>query len=259
MRRWLGWTFAVAVALVAMSLLSVAAYGRFAKRVQGVPSYALPPGEAVTPLDRRINALLDSPEGRAGHSGLAMLSSNLDAFAARALSARGAGRSLDLIYYIWKRDLTGRLLMAEAVAAADRGVRVRLLLDDIGAGSHDPSLLALDAHPLIEVRLFNPTRARAGNLRRGIEMVLRAFSITRRMHNKAWIADGRVAIVGGRNVGDEYFGAGERTFFRDLDLLALGPVVDQTEGMFDAYWNSPAALPVVSIGSTSFLYFLSLV
>lgn len=247
MRRWLGWTFAVAVALVAMSLLSVAAYGRFAKRVQGVPSYALPPGEAVTPLDRRINALLDSPEGRAGHSGLAMLSSNLDAFAARALSARGAGRSLDLIYYIWKRDLTGRLLMAEAVAAADRGVRVRLLLDDIGAGSHDPSLLALDAHPLIEVRLFNPTRARAGNLRRGIEMVLRAFSITRRMHNKAWIADGRVAIVGGRNVGDEYFGAGERTFFRDLDLLALGPVVDQTEGMFDAYWNSPAALPIAAL------------
>lgn len=247
MSRWLAWVAIVAIALMTLSLLSVAAYGRFAERVQGTPSHVLPRAGTGTLLDQHVDTLLRSPEGRAGYSGLSMLSSNLDAFAARALSARSAGRSLDLMYYIWKRDLTGRLLMAEAVAAADRGVRVRLLLDDIGAGSDDPSLLALDTHPLIEVRLFNPTRARAGSLRRGAEMMLRAFSVTRRMHNKAWIADGRIAIVGGRNVGDEYFDASERTFFRDLDLLALGPVVEQAETMFDAYWNSPAALPIAAL------------
>jgi putative cardiolipin synthase len=246
MRRWAHTVVAVVATLALASLLSVLAYGRFAEAARGAPSHALPLAGDSTPLDHRITAL---GQGHEGKSGLLMLASNLDAFAARALSARAAGRSLDLMYYIWKRDLSGRLLMAELVAAADRGVRVRLLLDDIGAASDDPSLLALDAHPLIEVRLFNPTRARPGGLRRGAEMALRAFSMTRRMHNKAWIADGRIAIVGGRNIGDEYFDASEGTHFRDLDLLGLGPVADQAGPLFDGYWNSPAALPIVALSS----------
>lgn len=244
MKRWLRTAAILAIGVGIASLLSVLAYGQFAERVRGEPSYALERTASGTAIDRWIDL---QSAGHHGESGLVMLASNLDAFVARALSARASERSLDLMYYIWKQDLSGRLLLAEAIMAADRGVRVRLLLDDIGAASNDPSLLALDAHPRIEVRLFNPTRARAGRLRRGAEMALRAFSVTRRMHNKAWIADGRVAIVGGRNVGDEYFDASESGHFRDLDLLSFGPVVDQAESTFDAYWNSPAALPIAAL------------
>ena len=138
-----------------------------------------------------------------------MVSSNLDAFAARSLSARRAGRSLDLMYHLWHSDLTGRLLAYDVIEAADRGVRVRLILDDINDFGRDAAYLALNDHPNIEVRMFNPSRARKGRLRRGLEMVLRPFSLTRRMHNKAWIADGTLAIVGGRNIGDGYFDAAE--------------------------------------------------
>ena len=148
------------------------------------------------------------------------------------------------MYYIWHEDLTGRLLLAEALAAAERGVRVRILIDDIGTNQASGAMQALAQHPYIEVRIFNPTRARASGLRRGVEMLLRAFSVTRRMHNKAWIADGRVAMVGGRNIGDAYFDAAEDTNFRDMDVLVLGTAVQQTEAVFDAYWNSGLALPI---------------
>jgi len=151
------------------------------------------------------------------------------------------------MYYIWNDDLTGQLLMREVIAAAGRGVRVRLLLDDVGVSLSDETFLSIASHPNVELRLFNPTRARENVLRRGIEMALRAFSVTRRMHNKAWIIDGRIAIVGGRNVGDAYFDAAEASNFRDLDLLAVGPVVRQTEHVFDDYWNSGLALPIEAL------------
>src|SRR5690606_36388402 len=99
----------------------------------------------------------------------------------------------------------------------------------------------------IAVRLFNPSRARHGGLRRGIEMVLRFFSVTRRMHNKAWIVDGRLAIVGGRNIGDAYFGAAETSNFRDIDMMMIGPVVQGAEKVFDAYWNGEVAMPIRSL------------
>src|SRR5690606_6073243 len=125
----------------------------------------------------------------------------------RALSARAAGRSLDLLYYYWKEDLTGTLLAGEVLAAADRGVRVRLLVDDINLRGRDANYLSLDSHANVEVRVFNPCWNRIGSLQRGFELLFRAWSATRRMHNKAWIADGRLAIVGGRNIGDAYFDA----------------------------------------------------
>lgn len=228
----------------AASFLAVLSYGYFARRAPGEPGYALEVEPDKTELDRAITPLLEAHEGQ---SGLAPVSGNLDAFAVRALSARAAGRSLDLMYYTWKGDLTGRLLMQEVVSAADRGVRVRLLIDDINTRGLDLAYRALDTHPNIAVRLFNPSRARHGGLRRGIEMVLRFFSVTRRMHNKAWIVDGRIAIVGGRNVGDEYFGAAELSNFRDIDMLMVGPVVHETEEVFDAYWNSEVAMPIRSL------------
>jgi len=230
-----------AALFAAASFLAVYSWGRFARRARGAPSSALPPVEGETTLDRGILAL---ERGPGGENGLALLQENLDAFAARALAARNAGRSLDLMYYLWHHDLTGRLLAHEMIAAADRGVRVRLLLDDINARGRDTLHLALDSHPNIEVRMFNPSLARQGALRRGLEMLLRAFSVTRRMHNKAWIADGRLAIVGGRNVGDEYFDAAEAPSFRDLDVVLLGPVVAEAAAIFDAFWNSAQTIPV---------------
>ncbi|MGE0773990.1 MAG: phospholipase D family protein [Sphingomonadaceae bacterium] len=216
-------------------------YGLFASRVRGEPSFALPNSSGRTPLDQWISAATDAHPGK---SGLLLLDDNLDAFAARALSARNAGRSLDLMYYIWREDLTGRLLLSEALAAAERGVRVRILIDDIGTGRASHTMIVMAHHPKIEIRAFNPTRVRQGGLRRGIEMMLRAFSMTRRMHNKAWIADGRIAILGGRNIGDEYFDAATETNFRDLDMLVIGAGVSQAEKVFDDYWNSGVALPV---------------
>ncbi|WP_447725107.1 phospholipase D family protein [Sphingomonas koreensis] len=229
-----------ALGFVAASMLATWLYGHFAAGVQGEPSHALPVAEARTALDRRIG---EATAAHPGQTGLLLLDENLDAFAARGISARLADRSLDLLYYIWNDDLTGRLLMAEILEAAQRGVRVRLLVDDIGTGHSSEAMSAMAHHPLIEIRIFNPTRARPGSLRRGIEMALRSFSVTRRMHNKAWIADGRIAILGGRNIGDAYFDAAESTNFRDMDVLVIGPAVRQTEQIFDDYWNSGLALP----------------
>ncbi|MGI6854477.1 phospholipase D family protein [Mesorhizobium sp. 1B3] len=222
------------------SFLAVYSYGLFAAHAKGEPSFALSPAGEESAIGRTALRLA---EGREGASGLVLLPENLDAFAARALAARHAGSSLDLMYYLWHNDLTGRMLANEVVKAADRGVRVRLLLDDINTRGSDAAYLSLDSHPNISVRIFNPSRAREGALQRGLEMALRAFSVTRRMHNKAWIADGALAIVGGRNIGDEYFDAAE-TNFRDLDVLLVGETVAETRTIFDAFWNSDAAIPI---------------
>lgn len=242
------WIIAICVALfVLASLAAVYSYGRFAERGRGAPSTALPVSDGDTRLDRIVAPMLREHPGK---SGLLLVTSNLQAFVIRALAARSAERSLDVQYYYWKDDLTGGLLARELVAAADRGVRVRVLLDDINTKGDDSTYLAIDSHPNIEIRLFNPSRSRANALRRGIEMALRAFSVTRRMHNKAWVADGRVAIVGGRNIGDAYFDAAQTANFRDMDLLLLGPVARQTETVFDTYWNSAAVLPMKSLAGS---------
>lgn len=229
------------------SLIALYSYGRFAEAAVGPPGFSLPVADNATPLDRTVAPLL---RAHPQETGLMLLSDNLHAYAARAHSARMAQRSLDLQYYFWKDDLTGGLLSKEVLAAADRGVRVRLLLDDMQVRGDDPSYRALDSHPNIEVRLFNPSRTLPGALARGIEMALRAVHVTRRMHNKAWIADGRIAIIGGRNIGDAYFDAAETTNFRDMDMLMIGPAVNQTASHFDRFWNSEYTLPLAALGGT---------
>lgn len=242
MFSWVAVFLAVVTALAGAAIIYI--YGRFGRRPQAPPSFTLPATESKTEIDLDIGLLLlDHPH----RSGVALISDSIEAFVARAHSARRAGRSLDLQYYYWKDDLTGFLLTREIVMAADRGVRVRLLLDDINAGIHDRLCISLDAHPNIDVRLFNPSRARTDRFRRGFEMAIRAFSATRRMHNKLWIADGRLAIAGGRNIGDAYFDAAELSNFRDLDVWMIGPVVDQATEMFDRYWNSASVLPIGSL------------
>ncbi|WP_128079988.1 phospholipase D family protein [Roseicella frigidaeris] len=195
----------------------------------------------MTALDRAV----DTVTGRLGAAtGAALLVRGTEAFAVRAATARAAGRSLDLQYYLWHGDLTGGLLAGEVLRAADRGVRVRMLLDDVFALGQERAIAALDAHPQIEVRLFNGTRWRAfGWLGYALEMLLGGWHLNRRMHNKAWIADGRVAIAGGRNLADEYFDAAEEFNFRDLDLLLAGRAAAQATAVFERYWRSPFARP----------------
>lgn len=212
-----------------------------------VPSTAIPPGETAL-LDRLFAA---SRHALPRASGVRLVAKGMDAFALRALSARAAARTLDLQYYIWHSDATGRYLGREVLLAADRGVRVRLLLDDMDARSRDGVLMALDQHPDIEIRLFNPFATRTGMLRTVRELFSRGSRLNHRMHNKAWIADGRIALLGGRNIGDEYFAASSDVNFVDLDVLLAGSAVDATERIFDEYWNSASAIPIANLRRTA--------
>jgi len=163
---------------------------------------------------------------------------------ARMQSARMAERSVDVQTYIWHADLTGRFLAYELLQAADRGVHVRLLVDDMDARAKSAHFAAVAAHPNIEVRAFNPFASRNGTLNLISEGARNFKRINRRMHNKTWIADNRFAIVGGRNLGDEYFGASDEVNFVDLDFGMVGPVVRDASASFDRYWNSPSAYPI---------------
>jgi putative cardiolipin synthase len=192
---------------------------------------------AETRLGRSITPLL---EMHPGISGIYPLADSRDAFAGRARLAEVAERTLDVQYYIWEKDMTGTLLFEALHAAADRGVRVRFLLDDNTTSGLDPFLAALDSHPNIEVRLFNPFVIRKPRIG-----YLTDFSrANRRMHNKSFTADNQVTIIGGRNVGDEYFGAAEGLLFVDLDVLAVGPVVSEVSKDFDRYWACDSSYPL---------------
>jgi len=183
-------------------------------------------------------------EAHPGLSGIVALPDGHDAFAARALLADAAERTLDVRYYIWHNDMSGTLLFAALRRAADRGVRVRLLLDDNNTAGLDTVLAALEAHPNIDVRLFNPFRARRWRL---LGYLTDFKRLNRRMHNKSFTADNHATIVGGRNVGDEYFDAGRARWFVDLDVLAIGPVVDAVSRDYERYWASASATPVARV------------
>jgi putative cardiolipin synthase len=193
--------------------------------------------------------VLNAPQRRAEvRSEVALMQGGLTAFAARVEAARAATTSLDLQYYNWHDDLTGRLLAREVLHAADRGVQVRVLLDDMYAIGRERLLGALDAHPRIELRLFNATRwRRFGLLGLLLEMLFGGWHLNRRMHNKAWFADGRVVICGGRNIGDEYFDAAGEINFRDLDLVIAGAAAGEARDIFERYWRHRLSQPIAAI------------
>ena len=207
------------------------------------PSNALVPA-GDTSSSRYVAGELGKHDGL---SGFRLLTRSTNALMSRVALTDQARHSIDMQYYIFKNDATGRLLAQRLLAAADRGVRVRILLDDMNLGDEDRLFDALDAHENIEVRLFNPFHTRDPSTFSKIRQFLfDGRRLNRRMHNKSFIADSTVAIIGGRNIGDDYFDAGAETNFRDLDLIAIGPVVREASNIFDDYWNSDAAYPVTA-------------
>jgi putative cardiolipin synthase len=183
-----------------------------------------------------------------GKSGFWLLGDGLDAYAARILLADAAERTIDVQYYLYHNDVTGKILTNRLLQAADRGVRVRLLLDDMATKGIDTPLATLDTHPNIEVRIINPYANRGF---RGLETLARFDTVTRRMHNKSFTADNLMTIVGGRNVGDEYYGVHEDLNFGDLDVLAVGPAAAEVGNQFDLYWNSSLAYPIGSLAHST--------
>lgn len=183
-----------------------------------------------------------------GQSGFYLLTSGPEAFAARGTLAAEAQRTLDLQYYIVEHDSTSAMLLDSVLSAAARGVHVRLLVDDLNVDGRDADLAALAGHANVQVRLFNPfaQRGRIG-ISQFLELLGAGDRLNHRMHNKLWIADDAVAIIGGRNLGDAYFSAAREDDFADIDVLAAGPVVNEMSHSFDAYWNSPLAVPIAAI------------
>ena len=212
------------------------------------------PFDVPRPHSQALAQPLETTLGRAfasrlaatpGQSGFRLLSTGQDAFIARAALADGAERSLDLQYHIVSRDATGTMLLLRALQAAQRGVRLRLLIDDLDTGGRDPDFAAMATHPNVQVRVFNPfSRRFTSGLARAIDYLGDGARLNRRMHNKLWIADNAAALIGGRNLGDAYFSADGQGNFADLDVLAAGPVVQEASRSFDAFWNSEWAVPI---------------
>ena len=202
-------------------------------------SRAMPASDRTT-LGRAAAAAVPDP----ALSGIELLNDGRAAFAARMDLIRAAEESLDIQYYIWQRDATGLALLGEVQRAADRGVRVRLLIDDHGSPALDRDLAILDTHPMIEVRLFNPFILRRG---RFLGFLFDFARLNRRMHNKSLTADGAATIVGGRNIGDIYFAFGEGTHYVDLDVLCVGRIAAGVARDFDRYWSSASAHPASRI------------
>ncbi len=220
--------------LAALGLAGCATFGPTPHRI---PSTALADTGST-----HLGRVLAAPErAHPGMSGFSLLADGLEALVARLALTDSAERTLDAQYYIYASDATGSLLLQHMIAAADRGVRVRLLLDDYNV-SNDAELAALCAHRNIEVRVFNPLPIRARWAR------LPAYALTfgrtdRRMHNKLLIADNALAILGGRNVGDDYFNLESANSFRDFDVICAGPATRSASAAFDEYWNSAWAMP----------------
>ncbi len=241
---WLALAMTRTRSLACMLLLSLSVALGACAQLQpraDLPMELATPTSSTTPLDRTFAA---AEASHPGESGFRLLVEGTEAFVARMQSARMAERSIDVQTYIWHADLTGKFLAWQLLESADRGVRVRLLVDDMDARAKSEHFAALSAHPNIEVRVFNPFASRDGTLSLVSEGARNFKRINRRMHNKSWIADNRFAIVGGRNLGDEYFGASDEVNFVDLDFGMVGPVVRDASASFDRYWNSPSAYPL---------------
>jgi cardiolipin synthase C len=231
-------------AVLLLALLMASGCAPLRSPVSRVPSQAIANGDQSM-LGRVFGA---QAREHPGLSGFQVVTSAQSAFASRVALADAAERTLDLQYYSAGDDLTSNLLLLRMVAAAERGVRVRILLDDVHPMTRTFARRAAAAHPRIQVRLFNPFFfGGAWSVSRLAEFVFDGERLNRRMHNKLWVTDNAAAMLGSRNLGDEYFGVHEGANFNDVDLLAVGPIVQDLSRAFDTYWNSTAAVPLEGV------------
>jgi cardiolipin synthase C len=228
-----GWRKALAAALVSSFVAACAGRVEPTGPPHRIESHALPDPEKATRLGGFFAA---AARAHPRLSGFDLITSGRTAFEARYAFAHLAERTIDAQYFIWADDATGRNLLRALLDAADRGVRVRLLIDDLNRPGADIDLAALNAYPNVHVRLFNPFTS--------LDVVADFARVNHRMHDKAFIVDNAIAVAGGRNIADQYFSASDETNFRDLDLFAAGPIVRQISAEFDAFWNSPWAISV---------------
>jgi cardiolipin synthase C len=210
---------------------------------------------------KEVSVALDHPEetslgarfdtaalAHGGDSAFRIISVGVDGFLMRAQLIDAAEKTLDLQYFIFRGDETGRLLTDALLRAADRGVRVRVLVDDGDTVPGDEQIMALDAHPNVQVRVFNPFAYRGhSTLRRVLEFSLHASRLDYRMHNKLMVVDNAIALVGGRNIGNQYFQMDPDSQFADDDVLAAGPIAVRLSATFDEFWNSPFAIPAAAL------------
>jgi putative cardiolipin synthase len=237
----------IAIAACALAVISGCATIPPGANFPRVESQALAHPEE-TALGRKVDARAKSHPGL---SGFRLFASGSDAFTLRLQMADSAQRTLDVQYFIFKDDDSGQLLMSAMLRAATRGVRVRVLIDDTEARGQDDRIGLLAAHPNIDVRLYNPFFYRGSiALLRYAEFGLTASRLNYRMHNKLFVVDNTIAVVGGRNVGDEYFDTGEDLQFGDYDAFAMGPIAHELSKSFDEYWNSMLAVPVRALLGT---------
>jgi putative cardiolipin synthase len=219
----------------------------------------LPPGSdfpkvasiaLLHPEQTRLGRQFDGAAQEHGaNSAFRLLAVGVDGFLARAQMIDIAERTLDLEYYIFRQDETGQLLTDALLRAADRGVRVRVLVDDADTLQGDEQIAALSAHPKIEIRIFNPFAYRGhAELLRDVEFAFNKSRLDYRMHNKLMVVDNAIALVGGRNIGDQYFQVDPESQFGDDDVFAAGPIVKELSRTFDEFWNSDLAIPVAGLG-----------
>ena len=230
-RAGIGWLLVIGFCL---QLLGCATH--LPEHMEAAPTYAVA-ADPESRLGRWVEAAITSADGSAG---LFTMGHADDGFTARMQLVELADHSIDAQYYLVDDDVSGRLFLGRLLAAADRGVRVRLLMDDIDLEGHDALLAGLDAHPHFDLRVFNPF-SREGS--RGGQFLSRFEEVSHRMHNKSFTVDNLVTIVGGRNIGDQYFSADPKLGFLDLDLMAIGSPVAAVSAQFDLYWNSSLAYP----------------
>ncbi|HEY2588888.1 MAG TPA: phospholipase D family protein [Tepidisphaeraceae bacterium] len=218
----------------------------------GAPSHALADTSGTT-LGQFAACACGGEGAESNVSAVCILDRGKEAFVSRIALIDLAERSVDVQTYSWSADRTGRLLAAHLLRAADRGVRVRVLVDDIDTGGRDFNIAMFDASPNIEVRLYNPFRMRFGwRVLRPIEMLFNMDRLDHRMHNKTFVVDNQAAVIGGRNIADEYFGVNPDFDYRDFDLLALGGAAAQVSACFDAYWADPRSYPIHDVSPHAF-------
>lgn len=207
------------------------------------PGYALAPGKDGPLADLEASFIEKHGDLK---SGFLMLDNSAESLRQRLMLIDEARYSLDIQYYLWYADDSGELVFKRVMDAANRGVRVRIITDDVLLASEDETIAVINAHPNVEVRLFNPWRqyTTGGNVK--TVQTLERFNY--RMHNKLIVADNHIVILGGRNLGDEYFGLNSTFNFLDLDVLGVGPVARASSELFDHFWNNPAVVSASAFG-----------